>query len=146
MASVNGCNLPDELYYVVDKHVWARPEGSEIVVGLTDVAQSMAKSIISVTAKGAGKAVKRGKSLATVESGKWVGPVPSPVEGEIVAVNESLFANPGLLNSDPYGDGWIARVNPSDWEQDVVELVTGVQGVEAYRAFLDAAGISCEGN
>ncbi len=145
MSEVNGCNIPDDLYYVVEKHVWARLEGTEVVVGLTDVAQNMAKSIISVTSKGAGKPIKRGKSVATVESGKWVGPVPSPVEGQVVAVNEALVTNPGLLNSDPYGAGWIARLAPTDWSVDVVELATGADGVAAYQAFLDTQGISCEG-
>ena len=143
MSTVNGCNIPDDLFYVVEKHVWARVEGDEVVVGLTDVAQNMAKSIISVTSKGAGKPIKRGKSVATVESGKWVGPVPSPVEGQVVAVNTALVSNPGLLNSDPYGDGWIARLAPADWSVDVVELVTGSEGVSAYQAFLDSQGISC---
>ena len=143
MATLNGCNIPEELYYVVEKHVWARPDGDEVVVGLTDVAQNMAKTIISVTAKGAGKPIKRGKSVATVESGKWVGPVPSPVEGQVVAINAALVANPGLLNSDPYGEGWIARLAPENWDADAAELVTGSDGVAQYQAFLDSQGISC---
>ena len=143
MATLNGCNIPEELYYVVEKHVWARPDGDEVVVGLTDVAQNMAKTIISVTAKGAGKPIKRGKSVATVESGKWVGPVPSPVEGQVVAINAALVAHPGLLNSDPYGEGWIARLAPENWDADAAELVTGSDGVAQYQAFLDSQGISC---
>ena len=143
MATLNGCNIPEELYYVVEKHVWARPDGEEVVVGLTDVAQNMAKTIISVTAKGAGKPIKRGKSVATVESGKWVGPVPSPVEGQVVAINAALVAHPGLLNSDPYGEGWIARLAPENWDADAAELVTGSDGVAQYQAFLDSQGISC---
>ena len=145
MVAVNGCNIPDDLYYVVEKHVWARVEGGEVVVGLTDVAQNMAKTIISVTARGAGRPIKRGKSVATVESGKWVGPVPSPVEGQLLAVNQELTTNPGLLNSDPYGAGWIARLAPTDWSVDVAELVTGDAGVEAYQVFLDSQGIVCGG-
>ncbi len=145
MSAINGCNIPEELYYVVEKHVWARQEADSVVIGLTDVAQSLAHTIISVTSKGAGKPIKRGKSVATVESGKWVGPVPSPVEGQILAVNEALAANPSLLNRDPYGEGWIARLQPTDWSLDVAELVTGVEGVAAYQAFLDAQGISCGG-
>ncbi|MDA8117994.1 MAG: glycine cleavage system protein GcvH [Actinomycetota bacterium] len=143
MATLNGCNIPEDLYYVVEKHVWARPDGAEVVVGLTDVAQNMAKTIISVTAKGAGKPIKRGKSVATVESGKWVGPVPSPVEGQVVAINDALVANPGLLNSDPYGEGWIARLAPENWDADAAELVTGSDGVAQYQAFLDSQGIAC---
>lgn len=145
MALVNNCNLPEDLYYVVDKHVWARRDGDLVTVGMTDVAQNMAKSIIAVTPKAAGKAVRKGRNVATVESGKWVGPVPAPVGGEIVEVNQALAASPGLINSDPYGEGWVARLRPSDWDADAVDLASGADGVEAYRAFLDAEGISCGG-
>ncbi len=144
MAVVNHCNLPEDLYYLVEKHVWVRREGEDTaVIGLTDVAQHMAKRIISVGLKEPGKTVKRARSLATVESGKWVGPVPSPFDGEIVAVNDALVGAPGTINDDPYGDGWIAKVRFADWEAGASDLVTGPEGVEAYRAFLEAEGISC---
>jgi len=143
MTLVNNCNLPEDLYYVVEKHVWARPEGELLTVGMTDVAQSMAKAIVAVTSKAVGVTVKKGRNIATVESGKWVGAVPAPVSGEIVAVNDALATAPGLLNSDPYGAGWVVRLRPSDWEADAADLVTGLEGVEAYRRFLDAEGISC---
>lgn len=143
MADVNGCNLPEELFYLVEKHVWAKLENGQVVVGLTDVAQNMAKTIISVTTKGVGKPIKRGRSIATVESGKWVGPVPSPVEGQLVEVNAGLMSTPSLVNNDPYGEGWIAKIVPEDWSQDMVELATGPEGLERYREFLDAEGIVC---
>lgn len=145
MSTVSGCNIPEELYYVVEKHVWARPDGDVVWVGLTDVAQSMARTIISVSHKAAGKPVKRGKSVATVESGKWVGPVPSPVEGEVLEINTALASNPSLLNADPYGEGWIAKLKANDWSVDVVELQTGVEGVARYKEFLEQEGISCGG-
>ncbi len=145
MTEVNGCNIPDELYYLIEKHVWARPEGDMVVVGLTDVAQNLARGIISVTTKRAGKALEKGKSIGTVESSKWVGPVPAPVSGEIAEVNPALSGDPGLLNRDPYGEGWIARLRPIDWAADSAGLVTGAAGVQAYRAFLEQEGISCQG-
>ena len=89
MTLVNNCNLPEDLYYVVEKHVWARPEGEFVTVGMTDVAQNMAKTIVAVTPKAAGATVKKGRNIATVESGKWVGAVSAPVSGEIVAVNDA---------------------------------------------------------
>lgn len=143
MTAVNGCNLPEDLHYLVEKHVWARHEDGLAVVGLTDVAQSLAKSIISVTLKKTGRKLAKGKSLGTVESSKWVGPVPAPVAGEIVEVNEALRDKPTLLNEDPYGAGWIAKLAPDDWDTDVAQLATGSDGLEVYRAFLDAEGISC---
>lgn len=144
MTVVNGCNLPDDLYYVVGKHVWARREEDLVTVGMTDVAQNMAKTIVAVTPKAVGKAVEKGRNIATVESGKWVGPVSAPISGEIVAVNDALVASPGLLNSDPYGAGWVARMHPFDWEREVADLVTGPEGIELYRQFLDAEGITCD--
>ncbi len=143
MTIVNGCDLPDDLYYVVGKHVWARREGELVTVGMTDVAQSMAKTIVAVTPKAVGRLVQKGQNIATVESGKWVGPVSAPLSGEIVAVNDALVASPSLVNSDPYGGGWVARLRPSDWESDVADLVTGPEGIELYRQFLDAEGITC---
>lgn len=145
MAVVKNCNLPDDLYYLVERHVWARPEGDLVTVGMTDVAQNLAKTIISVTLKAAGKPVKKGRNVATVESGKWVGPVPAPVNGEIVEINESLVGTPSLINTDPYGEGWVATIRPTDWEADSADLVTGEAGIEAYQRFLDAEGIACEG-
>ena len=144
MTDVSGCNIPDDLYYLVDKHVWARPEAGAVVVGLTDVAQNLARGIISVTTKRPGKTLAKGKSIGTVESSKWVGPVPAPVGGEIVAVNAALSSDPGLLNREPYGGGWIAKLKADDWSGDSADLVTGASGVEAYRAFLDQQGISCQ--
>jgi glycine cleavage system H protein len=144
MTAVLGCDIPEDLYYLVEKHVWARREGDLVVVGLTDVAQNLAKGIISVTTKRAGRSLAKGKSVGTVESSKWVGPVPAPVAGEIVEVNAALAGDPGLLNRDPYGEGWIAKLSPEDWERDVADLVTGAEGVAAYQAFLEQEGISCE--
>jgi glycine cleavage system H protein len=143
MAEVRSCHIPEDLYYLVEKHVWGRREGEEVVVGLSDVAQHLAKTIISVTVKDAGKPIRKGRSVATVESGKWVGPVPSPVSGTVVAVNEELRSDPALLNRDPYGAGWIARVRCDDWDADAADLVTGPEAVARYQDFLEAEGISC---
>ncbi|HYF28519.1 MAG TPA: glycine cleavage system protein GcvH [Baekduia sp.] len=144
MTTVRGCDIPEDLHYLVEKHVWARPEdGTTVVVGLTDVAQNLAKSIISVTLKKPGKRLAKGKSVGTVESSKWVGPVPVPVAGEILEVNAALVADPSLLNRSPYGDGWIARIAADDWAGESGDLATGPEGVAAYQAFLEAEGISC---
>jgi glycine cleavage system H protein len=143
VAVVNNCNLPDDLYYVVAKHVWARRDGELVTVGMTDVAQNLAKTIIAVTPKAPGKVVAKGRNIATVESGKWVGPVPAPVSGEIVEVNAALSASPSLINSDPYGEGWVARLRPADWDADAADLVSGPEGIEDYRRFLDEQAIAC---
>jgi glycine cleavage system H protein len=144
MSTINGCNLPEDLYYWPEKHVWARPEADgTVTVGITDVAQNLAKRFISCTIKKTTKPLEKGKSLATVESGKWVGPVPLPVGGEIVATNDAASKTPSMINDDPYGKGWVARIKPANWETDKAALVTGAEGVAAYQKFLDQEGIKC---
>jgi glycine cleavage system H protein len=143
MGTANGCDLPEDLYYFVEKHIWLRPEGDEVVMGLTDVAQHLAGKVIAVTIKKVGRSLGRGQSAATVESSKWVGPVPTPVSGEIVAVNSDLVADPALINRDCYGAGWVVRLRAGNWAEDSAQLVTGAAGLERYQAFLAQEGISC---
>jgi glycine cleavage system H protein len=143
VATVSNCNLPEDLYYVVEKHVWARHDDGVVTVGLTDVAQNLAKGIISVSPKKVGRKVEAGKSVATVESSKWVGPVPSPVNGEIIEVNEAAVGDPGIINREPYEGGWIAKVRPDDWATDSGALATGDAGIAEYTAFLEKEGITC---
>ncbi len=143
MSQVRNCNIPDDLFYLVEKHVWLSYDGDLVTIGMTDVAQHLAKTFLSVTAKAPGKQIKKGRSVATVESSKWVGPVPSPIAGEVVEVNQAVVDRPPLMNEDPYGEGWVARLRANDWAADSAELVTGAEGVAAYEQFLEAEGIDC---
>ncbi len=144
MATVRGCNIPEDRFYWVEKHAWVRlEEDGMVTVGITDVAQNLAKGIINATPKDVGRTVQRGKSVGTLESGKWVGPVTSPVTGEIVIVNEAVKAKPALINEDPYGAGWFVKVKPTDWAGESATLVTGEMGVAAYQKFLEEQGIQC---
>ena len=144
MSEVRGCQIPEDLHYWVEKHVWARDEGDGLLtIGVTDVAQHLASKVVAITVKKVGRVLERGQSLATLESGKWVGPVPAPVDGEVIEVNPALATDPTLANSDPYGAGWVAKLRARDWAAQRAELATGPAGVEAYRAFLEAEGISC---
>ena len=147
MANIRGCNLPDDLYYLIDKHVWARPVGEGVVrVGITAVAAKLSGgklAAVTVKAKNIGNEVKQGKSLATVESSKFVGPVPAPVTGVLLRANERLSSDPNLAVSDPYGEGWIAEMQASNWDGEKGNLATGTSGVAAYQAKLEADNISC---
>jgi glycine cleavage system H protein len=144
VSEIRGCNIPEELHYWPEKHVWlTRADDGVVTVGITDVAQSLAGAIISAMPKKVGRPAKRGRSLGTVESGKWVGPVTAPVTGAVVETNVLLGTDPGVINRDPYGEGWYAKLEPSAWEDESRELVTGADGVAAYEAFLEAEGISC---
>jgi glycine cleavage system H protein len=145
MTEVRGCTIPEELYYWIEKHVWARDDGDEVLtIGVTDPAQHLAARVVAVTTKKVGRSVERGQSVATIESGKWVGPVPSPVNGDIVEVNGALAGDPTLVNRDPYGDGWVVRIKASVWSVQRAELHTGPHAIEQYRSLLEREGITCD--
>ncbi len=147
MANVRGCNLPEDLYYLIEKHVWAKPmEGGVVRVGMTAVASKLSGgklAAITVKAKNIGQEVKQGKSVATIESSKFVGPVPAPVTGTLLRANDKLATDPNLAVADPYGEGWIAEMQPTDWDAEKAALATGAAGITAYQAKLEADGVTC---
>jgi len=147
MATVRGCDLPEDLYYLIEKHVWVRKlDGNLVRLGMTSVAAKLSGgslNAVTVSARKIGSEVAQGKSVATLESSKFVGPVPAPVSGVLVRGNERLEAEPNLAASDPYGQGWIAEVEATNWDAEVSGLATGAEGVAAYEDKLEADGISC---
>jgi glycine cleavage system H protein len=143
MATVKGCNIPDELYYNVENNVWARREADgSVTIGMTAYAAALAGQIVSCTPKKVGRGVELNKSAATVESGKWVGPVKAPVAGEVIAVNSALAAAPATINADPYGSGWMVRIKPANWDADSTALVTGAAVAAAFEAKMNAEGFA----
>jgi len=142
MPSVRGCNMPDELLYDVDSHTWFKEvDGGNVRVGMTSVATAMAGQLVAFTPKKVGRSVQAGKSCATVESGKWVGPAKSAAGGEVVAVNEALQANPSLANQDPYA-AWLVEIKPEDWASVKVTLTPGSEVSAPYEAKMDAEGFA----
>src|SRR5512141_578522 len=135
MAEVRGCQLPDDLLYDVDNHIWFKEMGDGTVkIGMTTVATAMAGQLVAFTPKKVGREVQAGKSCATVESGKWVGPAKSAAGGEVAAVNEELVAKPSLANDDPYGAGWMVILKPVEWEAAKATLVPGNAVAAPYEA------------
>jgi len=139
MPIVRGCNLPDDLFYDVPNNLWYRPNGDgTYTVGMTMIATGMAGALVAFTAKKAGKTIAGGKSVATVESGKWVGPAKIGFDVEIVAVNDNLTENPKLANSDTYGEGWMVKVKPADPAAAESMLTPGSAVAAPYEAKMDA--------
>jgi glycine cleavage system H protein len=138
---VKGCNLPDDLLYDVENQIWFRELGDGTVkLGMTAVATAMAGKLVAYTPKAVGKDVKAGKSCATVESGKWVGPAKSAAGGTIVAINDALTANPSTANADPYGEGWLIILKPEEWDSVKTGLIPGAQVAGPYEAKMAADG------
>lgn len=141
MGAVRGCNIPEDLHYNIENNVWIRREDDgTATIGMTSYACSLAGQLVSYTPKKVGKNVKQDKSCATVESGKWVGPVKAPVAGEMLAINEAVSANPGLINQDPYGDGWLVKMKPDNWDGDAGALVTGAGAMSGFESKMEADG------
>ena len=143
MAQVRGCNLPDDLLYDVDNNIWYRENDDETVtVGMTAIAGAMAGQIVAITPKRAGRKVVPGRSCATVESGKWVGPAKLLSGGEVVEVNKDIVATPSLANSDPYAGGWLLRVKIDDWGTIKSQLTPGTQIATPYEAKMESDGFA----
>jgi glycine cleavage system H protein len=140
MPTVRGCNLPDDLLYDVENHTWFTEVGDGTVrLGMTTIATAMAGQLVAFTPKKVGRAVQAGRSCATVESGKWVGPAKSAAGGEVVAVNEALMANPSMANADPYA-AWMVQLKPEDWDSVKATLVPGNAVAGPYEAKMTADG------
>ena len=106
-------NVPDDLRYTTD-HEWARVEDGRVRMGITDYAQDALGDIVFVQLPAVGAVVEAGSSFSEIESTKSVSDVYAPVSGEVVEVNDTLSDSPQRVNEDPYGEGWICVLAPSD--------------------------------
>jgi glycine cleavage system H protein len=126
---------PEDLHYTKD-HEWVRAEGDHgetLRVGVTDFAQDALGDIVFVTLPEAGSHLTEGEACGEIESTKSVSDVFAPVTGTVTERNEALDASPELVNSDPYGDGWMLAIRPDD-----ASAVDGLLDAAAYQAGLDS--------
>ncbi len=127
---IGGYDLPDDLYYEKN-HFWVKREGDTLVMGMTDFAQQLAGDIVYVQLPFEGKRLKLGKKFAKIESGKWLGKVYAPVNGELTVSNAALETEPGLINSDCYGQGWMYKIQPDDMAE-YEDLIHGQEAMEQW--------------
>ncbi|EJF10347.1 glycine cleavage system protein GcvH [Pontibacter sp. BAB1700] len=120
-------NLPDNLKYTKD-HEWVRVEGDVAYVGITDFAQSELGDIVYVDIDTVDKQIGQNDVFGTVEAVKTVSDLFSPLSGTVLEFNDKLDGSPELVNSDPYGDGWIIKMSIDDASE-----VEGLLTVEGYR-------------
>ena len=128
---IEGYEFPDDLYYD-QNHYWARVEGDRVVMGTTDFSQKLAGDLTFVDVDQEGQKVEQGKPFASIESGKWVGRVYAVVSGEVVEVNEDLEDEPEIINASPYGEGWLFRIEPSNLEADLGNLMKAGPELEEF--------------
>ena len=127
-------NVPDDLHYA-ESHEWLRLDGANGTVGISDHAQEELTDVVYVELPQVGKQVKAGDPVCVVESVKAASDIYSPISGTITAVNEALTSNPALLNTDPFGEGWIFKIRVEAGE-DIENLKSPAQ----YREQIGGSG------
>ncbi|MGA0031874.1 MAG: hypothetical protein ACO3HA_00905 [Burkholderiales bacterium] len=141
----NGCEFRPELYYDAEYQIWVRvEEGGELAVGMTDISQNIAGKILHVRVRRPGTLRPAGKPVATIESGKWAGPVPNLFDCTIAGANSAVLEDPSLLNRQPY-ESWIARVKPAQPVELALDvLLTGDAAWAGYQARCRRDNIVCK--
>ncbi|MDB3906002.1 glycine cleavage system protein GcvH [Crocinitomicaceae bacterium] len=119
-------NIPAELKYTKD-HEWVRVEGDTAIIGITEFAQSELGDIVFVEIETEGETLDAEEVFGSIEAVKTVSDLFMPISGEVTEFNENLEANPEVVNSDPYGDGWMVKIAVSDASQ-----LDGLLSAEAY--------------
>jgi glycine cleavage system H protein len=122
--------IPEDLFYS-EEHEWVRVEGDVAIVGITDFAQDQLGDIVYVDLPAEGDSVDAGSVVGELESTKSVSDVFTPVSGEVIARNDALEATPEVINSDPYGEGWLLKVRIAD-----EDVTSGLLTAEAYSALV----------
>ena len=140
-----GCDIPPDLLYDIDRDVWVRPGPDRtLTMGMTDPAQSRAGKFVHIQFKKACRHLEAGQSAATIETAKWAGPFPTPLAGTVIETNRNGYlADILIANRDPYGAGWIVRLEPDEWPATTSRLVTGPEAVARYRARIDLLDVNC---
>ncbi len=124
MATIKDYEMPDELYYH-EEHAWARVDGTKVTVGMNDMFQKESGDIVFVDLPEEEDDVEQGEVCGKIQSRKWIGKLVSPVSGEIVEINEDLEEDTSLINTAPYGDGWILVIEASNLEEELENLFHG---------------------
>ena len=109
-------SIPEKLLYT-EEHEWADFSGDEVVIGITDYAQGQLGDVVFVEFPEVGEEITAGDPFGEIEAVKTVSELFAPISGKVTAVNDSLDESPERVNSDPYGDGWLVKISPSNLEE-----------------------------
>ncbi len=132
MATLGIYTLPDDLYYERDTHLWMRRAENQITIGLDMLGQSSMGDMAYIGFEADGKTVKRGDVLGSLEAAKMVAPILAPLSGKIILHNAALKQNARLVNASPYEEGWLLKMEPTRWEDEVKNFVSGAARVKEF--------------
>ena len=136
MVKVNDYEVPENLYYHKE-YLWAKvEEDGKVKIGLIDYAQKQINDVIYVELPSVGDSITKNEPFGILESVKAVSDLIAPVSGTIESVNEELDSKPELLNEDPYGEGWIIIVEPTNLEEDLKALLSSDAAVEWHSSLV----------
>ncbi len=146
MAEIEGYNMPDDLYYH-EEGTWVKVDGDTVRIGLCDQFQQAAGDIVYVDLPFEGDEVEAGDALGKAQSSKWIGKIIAPLGGEIEEVNYELDSDSTMINKDPYGEGWVVVITPSDLEAELEGLAHGIDAVTEFinRQIEKAEKVKAEG-
>ncbi len=114
-----------------EDHEWLRPEGDLVIVGITGHASEQLGDVVFVELPDEGRKIRAGDEIAVIESVKAASDIRAPLDGEIVAVNQAIVDNPGLVNEDPQGAAWFVKIRPADMSK-----LDGMMDEAAYKAMI----------
>ena len=128
MADIEGYNMPDELYYH-EEDTWLKIEDDKVRIGMTDFFQQSAGDIVYVDLPFEGDEIEAGEPFGKAQSSKWIGKLIAPKNGTIEEVNYELDSDSTIINRDPYSEGWVMVVTPSNLEEETQSLIHGTEAV-----------------
>ena len=138
MAKVRGFEFPDHLFYLIEQDTWiCLQEDGLATVGLTALGCHISGEFMDFMPKPVGTEVQRDRALAMLEMSKTIRSVRAPVSGTIVVTNDQVKRQLALLADDPYGEGWLVRLKPANWEQDIMGLVSGSDIAPAVERYME---------
>jgi glycine cleavage system H protein len=132
LVKVDDYEVPEGLYYS-EKWAWLKVENGKVRVGITDYAQKQLNEVVFAELPSLEDNAVKGEPYGTVESVKSVSDLVAPVSGKIVEVNQKISDNPATINDDPYGEGWLIIIEPSNLEADLKALMDFKKSVEWHR-------------
>ena len=141
---IESCEFPNDLLYDPEGLVWARlSDSGDVTLGITSIYAAVVGRPAKVTAKSPGFAVAKGGATGFLESGRYFGPIRSPLSGVVTEINERVLTNPRNLTDSIYGEGWFARVRPSNLHVEITSLVALPSGREVLAKQIASLRVRC---